>query len=369
MSGVKIEISEESFVEISDYYTSFLSPVCLLYFLHLVDFMNKNNASKVIFLSREGLFLSRAFNVFSRSLGLNVRSQNMITSRSFLYKLLVDNDAILFKLSESFKGTVSEYFTNKLSTSRYSLLDSGFSDDLLDSFLDLPGDCPTLSNVVKKYAHGSKHQLRIKASEYMRYFQSVAGNGDNCIFADVGYSGTIQKLFSLFCGKAFKGFYIITTSYCDSCPLTRDNIIRGLFHKVSVFGSGNPIVDNSLLLEIMMSAPYGQLNDIIYTPCSQDFNFIFGEDTYSQIAHCIFAHGQQAVYDFIERFSLYFKCNYSNDLFVGHIVDNFIRNISQPCLAPALLQSLGYVDDKMLSSSTYTPWKRLFRNKYTESAS
>lgn len=293
----------------------------------------------------------------------------MITSRSFLYKLLMDNDAILFKLSESFKGTVSDYFFNKLSVSRFSLLDSGFSDDLLNLFLDLPSDRLILSNLVKKYAHSSQCQLRFKASEYMRYFQSVAGNGDNCIFADVGYSGTIQKLLALFCGKAFKGFYIITTSDCDSCPLTRDNIIRGLFHKVSVFGGGNPIVDNSLLLEIMMSAPYGQLNDVIFTPSSQNFNFIFGEDTYSQIAHCIFTHGQQAVYDFIERFSLFFKSSYSNDLFAEHIFDNFIRNMSQPCLAPALLQSLGYVDDKILSSSTYTPWKRLFMNKYIESIS
>lgn len=64
MSGVKIEISEESFVEISDYYTSFLSPVCLLYFLHLVDFMNKNNASRVVFYHEKGCFFLELLTYF-----------------------------------------------------------------------------------------------------------------------------------------------------------------------------------------------------------------------------------------------------------------------------------------------------------------
>ena len=134
----------------------------------------------------------------------------------------------------------------------------------LSTEINLPDEAAQLEAIWLRVRDVIAPDLSQKRSAFKAYLERL-GLDRHTLLGDVGYSGSLQALLSWISELPLDGHYIISTSEQKTMRPEYTGKLSALFPKVGRLSGGNPLLDHSLVLEIMMSANHGQIDDIELT--------------------------------------------------------------------------------------------------------
>jgi hypothetical protein len=172
----------------------YFGPLLFSYFAWLKSELN--GCDKVLFNSREGLFLLEIYNIFKQKFELP-EGVYFKTSRklSLVASLFNKNDVYdSFKLHR-YKGNLSNLLKD-----RFNIISSE-SDIQVDTDVEIPNLDFCIENILKKAEDTRK--------EYGKYIVDIIADSKNIAMIDSGYQGTTQQHIEKTYKLKFKGRYII----------------------------------------------------------------------------------------------------------------------------------------------------------------
>jgi hypothetical protein len=172
----------------------YFGPLLFNYFVWLKSELN--GCDKVLFNSREGLFLLEIYNIFKQKFNLP-EGVYFKTSRklSLVVSLFNRNDVYdSFKLHR-YKGKLSNLLKD-----RFNIISSE-SDVEVDTHIKMP-DLNFCMNQILQKAEDTRKQ-------YGEYIKDIIGDSKNVVMIDSGYQGTTQQNIEKTYNIKFKGRYVI----------------------------------------------------------------------------------------------------------------------------------------------------------------
>ena len=236
---------------------------------------------KVFHLAREGYVFEKAFDIVNNG---NVASSYLNVSRTFLFRITCDiEESWKYSVKHSFKGTLGDFFKSRFAFTKENV-EQFLNNEDLDKVISLPEDFDYIYRILKANQESIRRVTSPTREIYLKYLNSV-GLTDSAItpiVLDVGYSGTIQKLLTLLLKKDITGIYMITTK--SGQTKIGDNVasINHVFRTDVKMGGGYMMLDRSMFLESLLTAPNGQFVDILQNINNDSFHFCYGKQTYTQ---------------------------------------------------------------------------------------
>lgn len=351
-------IKPADFDDLQSYSVALLGPLLNTYFAALYQRVEATEAPFVAFVSREGVFLHAAFEAFCSERGLSVACAPIPASRAFLSKLLLDDGVLQQAAKSKFSGSLGKFLED-----RFALSDWGadpVTESWCRSFIELPGDRDMVVQLWDRIKTQVAPNIASKKAAYRQHLTSL-GFTEGSIVADVGYSGSLQALLAWIMEMPVHSFYVATTVDQKTYGRGSPGRFEGLFDRIGTIGDGPALLDNSLLLEVIMSADHGQVDDYTETPGGGDWIFRHGPNGQSQYGHGILTIMQQAVIQDI-RSSAHVSLE---DLVSTDRTDWLFqyvnRMMSFPTMAPRLLMEVGDADDRTSGLGFINPWRYLPR--------
>lgn len=236
---------------------------------------------KVFHLAREGYVFEQAFDIINKG---DVSSSYLNVSRTFLFRITCHiEDSWKYSVKHSYKGTLSDFFKSRFAFTQENV--EHFLDSAeLEKTVSLPEDFEYVCRILKANQESIRRITTPTREVYLSYLHSV-GFTDSAVtpvVLDVGYSGTIQKLLTLLLKKDTSGIYMITTK--SGQIMVNDNVasVDHVFKTNVEMGGGYMMLDRSMFLESLLTAPNGQFVDIIKDLNNDAYHFCFGKQTYTQ---------------------------------------------------------------------------------------
>ncbi len=265
---------------------NFLGPICSEYFHHLAEYSACFNKPRLLFLAREGYFFQRAYRQLAAHQLINpLPNDYLYVSRTFLFRInIADPETWQWSLSHKFKGTLAQLLSARFAFS-LDQIESIYSTEELEQQWILPEQLTELEVVFSSKIHALDKLVKDSRMAYLDYLSSLAINcTDDLIMLDVGYSGTIQKLLTKMLDKNTNGLYFIATKEGEHHIYGNQAQIRSVFKQGVTMGDGYTMLDRSLFLESLLTAPEGQFIDIAKTSeySLQPFIFLFGRHANTQ---------------------------------------------------------------------------------------
>jgi hypothetical protein len=198
------------------------------------------DCDKILFNSREGLFLQEIYELFREKYNLPP-SVYFKTSRTLSTIVSIFNTADVFRTFDlhRYNGKLSNLLKD-----RFGITPPIENDTMVDSNENLPNLDLYLTEIIEK--------SKVTRDEYKKYILEVIGNSKNLLMVDSGYQGTTQYNIEKTYGLKFKGRYI---TYKGN-PLLDD--VKGFYdfetHKLK---------DNIIFLESVLTDKVGTYIDII----------------------------------------------------------------------------------------------------------
>lgn len=255
-----MNISHKSLYEFG---MSFLAPILNHYTRQIV----KNSKNKIpVCLAREGwvlhLLLTRLQD--KNLIKLDFPPIYLRVSRTLLFRSQLGNaDAWDITLKNRFKGSVLQLLMKRFGIQfheAYALLPS----TLLDFELSLPEDLEKVKQWLApheerlaEFAHPTKMGLLAYLDQ-----AGVSGSGPESLMLDIGYAGTIQKMLTGLINKNTNGLYFIANDASGAKVGKNLARMKGVFREDINWQAGYLMLERSLLLECIMTAPHGQVVDI-----------------------------------------------------------------------------------------------------------
>ena len=330
-----------------------LGPIIASYFKNLSSYLEKNkDVKRLHFLAREGFVLQH---INSRLQKLNliktVDTTYLLCSRTLLFKLCLGSpelwDAVL---DHHYTGSIRKLLSDRfhLANDEIKILcgAKGFHTDLDREDLVLPRD----SEIVKDFFDTRKIELvsmiQPKTKAYLNYLNKIGfGKRPTEHVVDIGYAGTIQKILTSLTDKRTIGHYFITTTKAIDGPTS--GFIGHLLSNQE-FGLGVPILDRSLFIESMLTAPHGQVVDI--TETSGTTEFTFGKKTVAQIKYF-------KLFEIIEGATTYAIRALQNKTTMtpDELNSYYGKFVSTPYIFPQSARELFEIDDSISGLGTLNP--------------
>jgi hypothetical protein len=198
------------------------------------------DSDKILFNSREGLFLQEIYELFREK-------YNLPPSVYFKTSRTLSTIVSIFNTTDIFRTFDLHRYNGKLSNllkRRFGISPVIENDVIVDSNETLPNLDLYLKEIIQK--------SKITRDEYKKYITEVIGDSKNVLMVDTGYQGTTQYNIEKAYGLKFKGRYI---TYKGN-PLLED--VKGFYdfetHKLK---------DNIIFLESVLTDKVGTYIDII----------------------------------------------------------------------------------------------------------
>ena len=229
-----------------DNYTNSLEELGYKYFGPLIfnyfDWLKTEigNCDKILFNSREGLFLQEIYELFREKYDLPP-SVYFKTSRT------LSTIVSIFTTADVFRTFDLHRYNGKLSNllkDRFGITPIIENDVIIDSNENLPNLDLYLNEIIQK--------SKITRDEYGKYINEVMGNSKNILMVDTGYQGTTQYNIEKTYGLKFKGRYI---TYKGN-PLLDD--VKGFYDFYTY-----KLKDNIIFLESVLTDKVGTYIDIV----------------------------------------------------------------------------------------------------------
>lgn len=229
-----------------DNYTNSLEELGYKYFGPLIfnyfDWLKTEigDSDKILFNSREGLFLQEIYELFREKYDLPP-SVYFKTSRT------LSTIVSIFTTADIFRTFHLHRYNGKLSNllkDRFGITPIIENDVIIDSNENLPNLDLYLNEIIQK--------SKTTRDEYGKYINEVMGNSKNILMVDTGYQGTTQYNIEKTYGLKFKGRYI---TYKGN-PLLDD--VKGFYDFYTY-----KLKDNIIFLESVLTDKVGTYIDIV----------------------------------------------------------------------------------------------------------
>lgn len=222
-------------------------------------------------LAREGWLFQQLFRELMAEglIGFQREPVYLKVSRTVLLRaLLGDEGAWGMAFSAEFrKATVQDLLLRRFG---FSLYEAGraLPADLLSTEVVLPLQAAELKGWLKPHLAQLAGVVAPTLSGLKASFTGAGIDQPEVepLFLDVGYSGTIQKLLTYVLKKHTSGMYFIALNAGDHRIGPYKAAMAGAFHQNIEWGQGCMLLDRSLLLESLMTAPHGQVVDVRNSP-------------------------------------------------------------------------------------------------------
>lgn len=214
----------------------------------LDEFRRKNSFSKILFLSREGFTLQKAYEYWARLRGLQLdfQSEYLLVSRRAINRCLIGTETFEEKLAnyEFYEGTIENLFTGRFGLTKQEV-HQRFDSRKLHKIIPW-GDRNLIKSAIQDLNFECKNNPLADIEIVNEYFTSRIDS--QSLLVDIGFKGTMQASLSSLLGIKLNGFYFYLSDDC--WPGKKSSAI-------SSSKLGNSLLRNSLLLEYLCEAPHG----------------------------------------------------------------------------------------------------------------
>lgn len=275
------DVMKETYTALREFGAVFLGPALSVY-LRAVE---KQAAGKLsVCLAREGWLIHRLVEHL-RQEGLMRLAHGPVylqVSRTLLFRATLGEqmpgDAAL---QMDFQGTVRELLMKRFGLQMHEA-DDCLPREILDLGLTLPDQAEEVGQWLSPYAARLQQRVAPTRSAVYHYFEEQGLCGElTPLMLDVGYSGTIQKLCTHLVGRETDGLYFIANNAGKQRVGNQNINMAGVFRENVGWQENYTMLERSLFLECMMTAPHGQVVDIQQTR-QGDYLFFHGREASSQ---------------------------------------------------------------------------------------
>lgn len=326
-----------------DFGKSFIGPMLQLYVSEVSKRLT--DGKQAIALAREGHFIAQAL----RQIIPNDKVIYLKVSRAILFRVSVDEDVTYqWSLKPKFDGTFSDLLRYRFGFSNL-FVDENISVSERNIQICLPEDLSKASKLLKQYSPVLSREISESKASYLSYLSSLdISDGD--LVLDLGYGGTIQKLLTFLLRKSTEGLYFIASEASEHPIESNFAKMSGVFAEDVQMGDGCLMLDRSMFLESLLTAPEGQLKDIRKNPITGEFEFFYGKRANTQ-KH--FHELEQVFEGAIDHVKHCFKhdISYSKEE-IHHLFNQFVTKRS---MFPAITWKLFEIDDAVSGNGNVDP--------------
>lgn len=241
---------------------SFFSPLFNHYVRTLTEY---SNAYRAVCLAREGWVFFKLLNHLQSCQLIQLQHDPLYlkVSRTLLFRSQLGNpDVWETALTNNFKGSISELFMKRFGFQQHEAF-ALLPAELLNRNVSLPADKETFIEWITPFNEKLRAHVEPTRTAVSTYFEREGlCQGPHPLMLDLGYAGTIQKLITRVIDRETSGLYFISTEAGDVQVGEQVAHMRGVFKENIKWSEGYLMLERSLLLETLMTAPHGQMIDI-----------------------------------------------------------------------------------------------------------
>ncbi|WP_196137738.1 HAD family hydrolase [Aliikangiella sp. G2MR2-5] len=345
-------------MKLEEFGYNFLGPILSEYFFRVFENLEKEH--EIFCLAREGYFFKKIIDQLKSEelIDEKVKAKYLTVSRAALFRFCVaDANTWAYSLSPKFKGSFSSllHFRYAISEQDVNAIVSAQDQEVE---IVLPDDMFIAEELLRKYQAQFQEVVKKSLNAYKSYLEDIGFMGSNSpVVLDIGYSGTIQKLLCHMTSKDISGFYFIASKpgvhAIGDCKAT----MKGLFHEGIKIGDGHIMLDRSLFIESLLTAPNGQLIDVEFNhlPDGEKYNFYYGAQASTQKNFFLLESVMKgAIKAVIENFRFNVRFNAQE---LDHIFEPYV---TKPLVMPGGVKHLFEIDDAISGNGNISS-KQLFK--------
>ena len=339
-----------SYQSLYEFGSTFLGPMLSVY----VKAVSDNIDNKVpVCLAREGWLLYGLLNELSAEnhLELPLPPVYLKVSRTVLLRASLGTaSSWKLGLNSKFQGTVLQLLMNRFALGFHEAF-STLPEDLLSFNVKLPEQSHQVTEWLEPHADRLESLVKKTKDGLTAYLQQSGLKSSDIepLMLDIGYSGTIQKLLTELLEKDTSGLYFVSLKSGKQRVGRYHANMNGVFHEDIAWNDGYSMLDKSLLLESLMTAPHGSIIDI---RCQHngELAFFYGRETTSQVFYqdlsVVFRGAIDEVKKIIEK-GIYYS---------AEEIENLYRVYTET--RGAIPSELGYlfgIDDDFSGNGVFNP--------------
>jgi hypothetical protein len=331
---------------------NFLGPICSEYFFHIKEYCEKHHIDYLGFLAREGYLFQLIYQRLQQvSLFPSIPSSYLYASRTFLFRLgLNDETSLNFSLDHAFDGSLRELMIRRYGLSE-SQLESIFNNAQLDEHWVLPEQKQKMKAVLLSHIDKLEKLIKQTRADYKSYIATTGlVKANQPLLLDVGYSGTIQKLLCNLFQQDSHALYFIATKRGKQKIKNNYVTMGGVFKTDVTMGGGYLMLDRSLFLEGLLTAPQGQFIDIHKQKGTNSYDFSFARKAYAQNQFYELNEIFNGAIDFVEETFLH-NIRYST----AEIEMLFAQFVTKRNMLPKACWPMFDVDDAISGNPNINP--------------
>lgn len=348
-------------MNIREFGQNFVGPILSQYLLSVIKSAKSND---VFFcLAREGHFISQAVNELKtqKLIEEQLSFTYLTVSRVFLFKLLLGNpESWQYSLAPKYEGDLQGLLVNRFNLSK-KVIDDILSQSEQKTKIALPNDIDVVKGIFIKHVEQLSELVAESKAAYMSYLNSIDfGKLENInVVLDIGYSGTIQKLLTLISGVDTKGIYFIASKPGSHKVGINTVQMEGVFKEGVKLGDGHIMLDRSILLESLLTAPKPQLVGIRKSKQpnvkESSYQFFYGMRASTQKQfHLLDEIMSGAINHVIHCFK------HNIEYTTQELDDLYSRYVTQPNMIPHGIRHLFEIDDA-ISGNSKVSYQQLFQ--------
>lgn len=241
----------------------FLGPILNYYIRKIAE---RSATHRPICLAREGWVLFAALKHLEDNglLSFEAKPLYLKVSRTVLFRSQLGNPDIWeLAFHSKFEGTVLDLLLKRFGLQLHEAF-SLLPQELLGFNVSLPDDHQKLSEWLAPHNARMHSYVEPTRNALRTYFnrEALTSSSPKALMLDIGYAGTIQKILTRMFGQSTDGLYFITTAAGSHLIGQHTATMAGVFKENVKWSEGYLMLERSLLLESIMTAPEGQLVDI-----------------------------------------------------------------------------------------------------------
>ena len=237
-----------------------LGPMVLDYLIWLSRLAGGRGVEVLLFLSREGHLLNRAFERLqdaAPTLTKGLQGRYFLASRQATgMATLRSQDDLPALLDGSYNGTLADLLDARLGTAATAAVRARMGEAAIGEAVFLP---EMRDATVARLAPALDALLKVAEAargHYQAYWQDAVGDTP-ALVADIGYAGTIQRHLARLLARRVDGAYFALDTRADA-RLSGVGDAQARYHDARLSEDHSPVLAHDLLLESILTAPHAQ---------------------------------------------------------------------------------------------------------------
>ncbi|MEW6133720.1 MAG: HAD family hydrolase [Pseudomonadota bacterium] len=235
-------------------------------------------------LAREGWLLQQLLERLQRERLIELEHPPVYlqVSRTLLFRtFLGERELWPLALKGKYEGSAANLLSGRFGFQPYEY-EQVLPQKLLKQEVKLPDDLDELADELGRYSAELMPLVEPTYSGFRAYLDSLGlAGGATPMLLDVGYAGTIQQLLTRLLQRDTRGLYFIASNPGLTEVAGHGAHMQGVLKEGVSMGDGYHMLDRSLFMECLLTAPHGQVVDIRQEQ-DKGFRFYYGRKAGTQ---------------------------------------------------------------------------------------